>query len=147
VSNPYQAPKAPVEHLAGQPKGALPLAGAVVVASAAAIALVWLAPILSALITGLIAPGQSPVYLAIELSLVFVFVCLCGLLAIRLAGSSPYLAALPVGLVCSLFSLWEAARSLRVGEFSLWYYLVSVLVPLAAAAAAAIFRGRRGSPR
>jgi hypothetical protein len=154
MANPYQPPKAPVgDQPAGQPKAVMPLAAAVAVASIVAIPLIWISALLAAALAAAIIPGASalrvPLYYTLEFAFVFGFVYLCCLLAIFLSASNPYLAALPVGLICSALEVWEGLRIFRTGEATFWYYLALVLLPLAAATAAALIRarGRKQSPR
>jgi hypothetical protein len=155
MANPYQAPKAPVvDQPAGLPKPVMPLAAAVIVASAAAMALMSISTILGAAFAGaIILDGNSSLrvllYFALEFALAFGAVYLCCVLAIRWSASNPYAAALPVGLICAAFSIWEGLGSLRTGDASFWYFLVLMLLPLAAAIAAALIRarGRKESPR
>ena len=154
MANPYQPPKAPVgDQPAGQPKPVMPLAAAVVVASIIAIPLVWVSTLLGAALAGAIIPDggalRAPLYYTLEFAFVFGFVYLCCLLAIRLSASNPYLAALPVGVICAAFSIWDNLGSLKTGGSGLWYFLALVVLPLAAAVAAAVIRarGRKESPR
>jgi hypothetical protein len=147
MANPYQSPKAPVDDQpASQPKPVMPLAAAVAVASVLAVVLVWLSTILGAALAGAIVPGggalRLPLYYTLEFAFIFGFVYLCCLLAIRLAASNPYAAALPVGVICAAFSIWDGLSSLRTGDASLWYFLLPVVLPPAAAVAAAVVRAR-----
>jgi hypothetical protein len=102
MTNPYEPPGTTVQDAGPQPTpGWLRLVASIIVASLLALALAWIvAPWLVGVLLGRPADASVPTsFLLCDMALSFIAFCVGALLAAKLAGARPYVAALGVSFI------------------------------------------------